>query len=145
MLPEPLLKWRSWPFMERPFSSVFLVSFLLLLSVVLYRLTVFQWQMPIFYLGGMLLVLGNLLPYFIQTEYELYETRIQVRYLFFTINRQYSDFGCFYRDKHGIMLSTFKLPRRLDTFRGQSLRFSKSGMEIPQLVEILKIKVGKEY
>jgi hypothetical protein len=82
-------------------------------------------------------------PLLHSTEYELYETRIQVRYLFFTINRQYSDFGCFYRDKHGIMLSTFKLPRRLDTFRGQSLRFSKSGEEIPLLIEILN-QVGKD-
>ncbi|HNQ43176.1 MAG TPA: hypothetical protein PKI59_02050 [Candidatus Cloacimonadota bacterium] len=121
------------------------MSFLILLSVVLFKLTVYDWNMPAFYIGGMLLVIGNLMPYFIITEYELYETRIQVRYAFFTINRQYSDFGCFYRDKRGIMLSTFKLPRRLDTFRGQSLRFSKTGAELPKLIEILKEKVGKEY
>ena len=101
--------------------------------------------MPLFYYGGMLLLIANLLPYFILTEYELYETEIIIYYAFIKITRPYSMFGCFYRDKYGIMLSTFKMPRRLDPFRGQSLRFSKSREEIPKLVELLEEKIGKEY
>jgi hypothetical protein len=93
----------------------------------------------------MLLVLVNLLPYFIQTEYELYEDRYLARYLFIKISRPYSDFGCFYQDKRGIMLSTFKMPRRLDAFRGQSLRFSKDRQEETELISILTTKIGKKY
>lgn len=93
----------------------------------------------------MLLVIGNLLPYFIQTEYEMYETEIIIYYAFIKITRPYAQFGCFYKDKRGVMLSTFKLPRRLDPFRGQSLRFSKSRQEIPALLELLRAKIGKEY
>ncbi len=142
---EPIVSWRSWPFAERPAHSIFLLSFLFLLSILLFRLTVISWNMPLFYFGGMLLVLGNLLPYFIQTEYELYENEIIIYYAFIKITRQYSQFGCFYRDKYGIMLSTFKMPRRLDPFRGQSLRFSKSRNEVPELIDLLKRKIGKEY
>jgi hypothetical protein len=101
--------------------------------------------MPLFYFGGMLLVIGNLLPYFIITDYEMYETEIVIYYSFVKITRAYAQFGCFYKDKHGVMLSTFKLPRRLDPFRGQSLRFSKSRSEQPALMELLRQKIGKEY
>ena len=142
---EPLLSWRSWPFVERPVHSLFLISFLLLLSVLLFRLTIISWNMPLFYFGGMLLVIGNLLPYFIQTEYMMYETEIVVYYAFIKISRPYSQFGCFYKDKYGVMLSTFKLPRRLDPFRGQSLRFSKTREEESALMELLRAKIGKEY
>jgi len=121
MLPEPLLKWKSWPFVERPWTSIILIVFLILLSFLLYRITVIGWQQPFYYFLGMILVFGNLLPYFIITEYELYE------------------------DKHGIMLSTFKMPRRLDPFRGLSLRFSSDKKEREKLVEILMQKIGKKY
>lgn len=145
MSPEPLLNWRSWPFMERPKTSVLLMAFLIFLAWFLWNLAVKQWQQPWFYLLGMLLVLGNLLPYFIPTTYYLYEYEIVIYYLFLKITRRYTDFGCFYSDKRGMTLSTFKLPRRLDAFRGQSLRYSKSQAEKEQLTEILTRKIGKQY
>ncbi len=145
MSPEPLLSWRSWPFMERPKTSVLLMAFLIFLAWFLWNLAVKQWQQPWFYLLGMLLVLGNLLPYFIPTTYYLYEYEIVIYYLFLKITRRYTDFGCFYSDKRGMTLSTFKLPRRLDAFRGQSLRYSKSQAEKEQLTEILTRKIGKQY
>lgn len=145
MSPKPLLSWKSVPFLERPFTTLALISFLILLSVVLYQVTIIQWQTPFFYIGGMLLVILNLLPYFIVSEYNLFETEIVIRYAFVKITRKYTDFGCFYKDKKGLMLSTFKIPRRLDAFRGQSLRFSKDKAELPELLEILKVKIGKEY
>lgn len=142
---EAVLKWRSWPLVERPLVSLALISFLVLLALVLWNLTVIQWESPFFYYLGMLLVLGNLLPYFIPTEYEMFEDGILVKYLIIKIQRKYSDFGCFYKDKRGIMLSTFKLPRRLDAFRGQSLRFSASKSEVNELMAILSSKIGKQY
>ncbi|MDY0151326.1 MAG: hypothetical protein RBS43_03545 [Candidatus Cloacimonas sp.] len=145
MSPKPLLSWKSWPLLERPKTSLVLIAFLVLLAIILYSITVLSWAQPIYYYIGMLLVLVNLLPYFIQTEYELYEDRYLARYLFIKISRPYSDFGCFYQDKRGIMLSTFKMPRRLDAFRGQSLRFSKDRQEETELISILTTKIGKKY
>ena len=145
MSPEPLLSWKSWPLVERPYTSVFLCSFLGLLAVLLYRIAVFDWEQPFYYYLGMLLIIVNLLPYFILTVYELYEDRFLVRYMFVKISRPYSDFGCYYEDKRGIMLSTFKMPRRLDPFRGQSLRFSKDRLEESELNRILQEKIGKKY
>ena len=142
---EVLLKWRSWPFVERPRTSIALVLFLLVLAAILWHVTVTTWKAPLFYYIGMILVLTNLLPWFIPTEYELDHSEVRVRYLIITIKRNYSDFGCFYQDKRGIMLSTFKMPRRLDPFRGQSLRFSGSRAEVEALNAILLDKIGKKY
>lgn len=143
MSPEPVIKWKSWPFVERPLTSLTLVLFLCLLALIVYRITVLGWQQPIYYIVGMLLVIANLLPYFIQTEYELYEDKYIARYLVFKVSRPYTDFGCFYLDKRGIMLSTFKMPRRLDAFRGQSLRFSRTQQEKESVIAFLKTRINK--
>lgn len=145
MSPEHLLTWQSWPFMERPRTSFLLVLFLILLGILLWQIAVVQWATPFFYYLGMILVLANLLPYFIPTTYDLYEYDIVIKYLFIRVTRRYKDFGCFYLDKRGVMLSTFKTPRRLDSFRGQSLRFSKTQAEKEALIEILTRKIGKQY
>lgn len=146
MSPEPLLTWRSWPFVERPKASLLLTLFLVFLAYFLWNIVANQWdgQWGYYYIG-MLLVLGSLLPYFIPTTYVMNEYDIVIHYLVIRITRKYADFGCFYADKRGIMLSTFKMPRRLDSFRGQSLRFSKDKSEKQQLIDILTRKVGKQY
>ena len=145
MSPKPLLSWKSWPFAERPRDSVLLILFLVLLTVLLYRITILSWNTPFFYFGGLILVYANLLPYFIITEYFLYEREVHIRYIFINIRRPYSDFGCYYMDKRGVMLSTFRMPRRLDPFRGQSLRFSKTKAEKDELLAILDQKIGRKY
>ena len=61
------------------------------------------------------------------------------------IEKKYVDFGCFYADKKGVMLSTFKKPRRLDNFRGQSVRFSKNQKEKEELLKLLENKIGKRF
>ncbi|HHV36882.1 MAG TPA: hypothetical protein GXX77_03475 [Candidatus Cloacimonetes bacterium] len=140
-----LLYWKSWPFAERPLPSALLIIFLIFLNFLLYWIAVLNWEMPFYFFAGNLLVILNLAPYFIVTEYWLLETEVKVRYIFITIRRPYSDFGCFYMDKRGVMLSTFVRPRRLDPFRGLSLRFSKTQEEKAEMVEILKEKIGKEF
>lgn len=145
MSPKPLLTWKSWPFMERPNASFLLLIFLIFLSLLLYWISIIHWQTPFYFVAGTLLVYLNLLPYFILTQYFLYDNEVVAKYLFITIRRPYSDFGCFYKDQRGIMLSTFTVPRRLDAFRGMSLRFSKDKEELPLLIEILKSKIKKEY
>jgi len=142
---KSLLSWSSFPFVERPLTSFILVVFLTFLSFLLWNIAVVSWHSPIFYYGGMLLIIGTLLPYFIQTKYELYDDVIVIHYLVIKIERKYKDFGCFYLDRRGVMLSTFKTPRRLDPFRGQSLRFSSTQQEKEQLINILSNKIGKQF
>lgn len=139
------LYWKSWPFAERPFPSTLLIIFLIILNIMLYLIAVVNWQIPLYFFLGSILMIVSLLPYFIMTEYWLLDTEVKVRYIFVTISRPYSDFGCFYHDKRGVMLSTFVRPRRLDPFRGLSLRFSKTQEEKDEVLQILKEKIGKQF
>jgi len=141
---EPKLKWTSYPFKDFPVSSILLVSFLIVISLLLWKITVINWQMPLFYYLGMGLFLLSLITYFIPTTYELYEDNILVHYWLIKAERPYSHFGCHYIDKKGIMLSTFKMPRKLDPFRGLSLRFSKTRDEKEELLKILEEKIGNK-
>jgi hypothetical protein len=100
---------------------------------------------PLLYFLGMTILLLGILPYLVPTNYYFYEDRVLVRYITVKVEKPYTDFGCFYTDKMGIMLSTFVMPRRLDRFRGQSIRFSKTQEEREDVVAFLKQKIGKEY
>ena len=142
---DKLLEWQSFPLVERPIASIFVVGFFIFLVFFLWEITVVQWEMPIFYVLGILFFFIELIPYFIPTKYEFYEDEIVVTYFFIKIRKQYDKYKCFYADKRGILLGTFNHPHRLDRFRGLSIRFSKDKKEKEKLIEILKEKVGKQY
>lgn len=145
MSAKPILSWKSIPFLERPYQTLFLISILTLMMVLLWQITVINWASPTLYIISMLILILNLLPYFIMTRYEFYEDKLVVYYMFVRVVRNYADFGCFYKDKYGVMLGTFKRPRRLDLFRGQSIRFSKDKSEMNELLLFLSNKIGKQY
>ncbi|MDP8267681.1 MAG: hypothetical protein P9L97_03030 [Candidatus Tenebribacter davisii] len=138
----PRLKWISYPFRDFPISSSLLVVFLIIISLLLWKITVVNWEMPLFFYLGMGIFLISLITYFIPTTYEFYEDRILIRYWLIKAERPYSQFGCYYIDKKGIMLSTFKMPRKLDPFRGLSLRFSRTKEEKDELLKLLDDKIG---
>jgi hypothetical protein len=144
MSDKPLLKWVSHPFGDYPKNSIFLVVFLIVFAILLWRITVISWEMPIFYYIGMLVIVMSLITYFVPTTYILHEDNIEVYYWFIRVSRPYSDFGCYYEDKKGVMLSTFKRPSRLDPFRGLSLRFSKTQEEKEKMLDILDEKIGNK-
>ena len=141
---EPKLSWTSHPLKDYPLTSIILLVFIIILSAALWQIAVISWEMPLFFYLGLVIFLLSLITYFIPTRYEFYEDKIVIYYLFVRIERIYSDFGCFYTDKKGVMLSTFKAPRRLDAFRGQSIRFSKTRSEKDELIKLLKEKIGNQ-
>lgn len=141
---EPILSWTSHPFRDYPLTSVILIIFIIILSAILWQIAVVGWDMPLFFYLGMGIFFFSLITYFIPTSYEFYEDKIVIYYFFIRIERKYSDYGCFYIDKKGVMLSTFKTHRRLDSFRGQSIRFSKTRAEKDELIKLLKDTIGNQ-
>ncbi len=139
------LTWTSHPFKDYPRSSLILVIFIMILAISLWKIAVEMWEMPLFYYLGMIIFLVSLITYFIPTRYELTDNKITIYYLMVKVEKRYEDFGCYYLDNKGVMLGTFKKPRRLDPFRGTSLRFSKDRSEKQQLLELLEIKIGNKY
>ncbi|MCK4311804.1 MAG: hypothetical protein KAW88_03610 [Candidatus Cloacimonetes bacterium] len=141
---EPKLSWTSHPLKDYPLTSVLLLLFMIILAFGLWKIAVVMWEMPLFYYLGLAILFFSLISYFIPTRYAFYENRIEIHYWFIKVEKFYSDFGCFYADKKGVMLSTFKMHRRLDAFRGQSIRFSKSKSEKEEFFKLLKEKIGKK-
>lgn len=141
---KPRLSWTSHPFVDYPITSILLAIVLITIAVLLWQIAVVQWNTPLFYILPMFILFATLLPYFIPTTYQFFESKITIYYLFVKVERRYSEFGCFYADKKGVMLSTFQQPRRLDSFRGQSIRFSKTKKEKEALFDLLEEKIGKK-
>lgn len=142
---QPLLEWESFLLIENFNKTLLLVLFLMVLMGILWVITIKIWEAPFYYILGLLFLLVPLLPYFTPTTYKLFDYHIEVYYFFIKIERRYSDFKCYYTDKKGVMLGTFKMPRWLDSYRGQSLRFSKNQGEKEKLLSILEDKIGNRY
>lgn len=141
--PKPVLEWYSFPLKDYPKKSLFLLLFLFFVGAILWNIAVVKWDQPLYYILGVIILFIGVAPYFVMTKYEFYEEKFIVRYPFVKVEKQYTDFGSFYTDKNGIMLSTFKQVSRLDSFRGQSIRFSKSRAEKEQIIEFLSQKLIK--
>jgi len=137
-----LLEWVSHPFLDFPRSSILVSLFFIFMGYGLWHLTVINWEQPFYYIFGVLILFGGMITYFIPTHYSFQENKIMIHYWIFKMERTYKEFGCFYSDKKGVMLSTFKMPRRLDPFRGLNIRFSKTQAEKEKLFQILDDKIG---
>jgi len=137
----PLIEWSSFPLMDYPKKSIFLVAFLIFVAVILWNITIVKWDQPLYYILGVIILFIGVIPYFVSTKYEFYDDHFIVRYPFVKIEKQYTDYGSFYNDKNGIMISTFKQVSRLDAFRGQSIRFSKDRKEKDAIIALLSEKL----
>lgn len=136
----------SYPLVERPWTSLILVLFILFLSYGLWFWVVIPYQIPAgYYIFGFILFFAEMLPYFTPAMYEIYEDRVVAKFVIGKMERNFADVKCFYRDKRGVMLSPYRSPRRMDTFRGLSLRFSVKGDEKQALLPLLRTKIEKEF
>ncbi|MCB5249857.1 MAG: hypothetical protein RBS16_06380 [Candidatus Cloacimonadales bacterium] len=135
---KPVIEWFSFPFIDFPKKSIILVLFLFFMGYILWNIAVVNWDQPLYYMLGVLILFIGIAPYFVPTKYEFYEYHLIIRYPIVKIEKRYSDYGSFYVDKKGIMLSTFKQVSRLDAFRGQSIRFSKDQSEREAIIVFLK-------
>lgn len=142
---KPNLTWTSHPLVDDTRRSIMLLLIMIIVSIILYHTAIVEWHAPIYFYLGMLFFIGSLISWFIPTRYELYDDKIMIYYWQIKMEKNWKDFRCWYADKKGVMLGTFTRPRRLDNFRGQSLRFSKSQSEKEALFLILENKIGNRY
>ncbi|MBC8313094.1 MAG: hypothetical protein H8E33_02460 [Candidatus Cloacimonetes bacterium] len=135
------ISWTSFPLIENPLQSFLLLAFFILVVLFVFEITknIFWIFISLFFL------ISSLFSYFIPTTYKFYDKFLQIQYLFFSRDRKHSEFKCFYADKKGVMLSTFSRPRKLDRFRGQSIRFSKKQEEREKVLQFLDEKIGNRF
>jgi len=127
------LTWRSWPLVESKKKNLLVSSlvFAVLISIYLFSSN-YGWV-----IFSALVLLGALRSYFLPTYYTLDEIGIFIRTPFSTQKRAWSQICSFYVDAHGVLLSPFSHPSRLENFRGIYLRFSRNR---DQVVTFLKQK-----
>ena len=137
--------WTSYPFLDFPKKSIMVCLVLIFVAYLLWEIAVVAWEQPFYYLLGIIVLMISLTPYFVPTSYFFFDTGFIVQYPIIRVEKLYSDYLCFYLDHSGIMLSTFTKPRRMDSFRGQSIRFSKTAAEKEMIINFLQAKIGKKY
>lgn len=124
-----LLAWRSHPVREGGRRLAIVLSALIIFPVGL------TWLYGPFY--GLLAVLilgGSLLTYFLPTDYTFYSGGVESRFLGVHRRFTWQQFRSYYPDRHGVLLSPFARPSRLENFRGIYLRFDGRFSEVMAVV-----------
>jgi len=124
------IEWVSFPAVENLRKTTIATIFIIGLSTILYFL-----YGPIYGFLSILFLGFSLLPYYTPTTYRLNEDGIEVKKVFYTIKKSWSNFRSFYPDKNGVLLSPFPIPTRLENFRGIYIRFRGNGEGVLSVVE----------
>tara|TARA_B100000745_G_scaffold14864_2_gene10780 strand:- start:649 stop:1092 length:444 start_codon:yes stop_codon:yes gene_type:complete len=133
----PQYVWVVHPLLDSPRKSIFLVLFLVFLVIGIQFL--FD-SLGVTFLSTFFLF-GSLRQYFFPFRYEVYDDQITVSSFFFKQNRLWNEFRSYYIDQHGILLSPFSKPSRLESFRGIYVRF---GLDKSVVQDLVQSKVGME-
>lgn len=112
--------WTSWPLRDEPPRKTLLLLALMGLTSVLAGLMALS-AAP---LAAMLLLL-LMGPYFLPTSYALSPRGITKRFPLFNRQRPWEAYKRYALLQGGVFLGTFPHPSRLDSFRGDFLRFNK--------------------
>ena len=114
----PQYVWVVHPLFDSPKKSVFLVSFLIFLLVGIQ----FLFGSLGITLLSIVFLFGSLRQYFLPFRYEVYNNQITVSSFLSKQDRAWNEFRSYYVDQHGILLSPFPKPSRLENFRGIYVR-----------------------
>ena len=139
------VEWVSWPLRDEPPAKTILL-------LVLIGITVGLSWLIMNLSGGILaaILLFILLgPYFLPTRYKVTENCVESRFPLFNRSRPWSEYKRYAIGKDGIFLGTFPRPSRLDSFRGEFLRFTP-GMDRQRVIELVRRHVitaegGREW
>jgi len=115
------LSWASHPARLRPKTTAVLVLFITALAVGIY----FSFESIFLSLFSIVVLLASLSSFFFPIRYMLDEEGVTIKGVLTKRTKPWNYFHSYYYDRHGVQLSTFSYPSRLDPFRGFSLQFGK--------------------
>ena len=127
----PQQTWRVHPLRENWTRSILLLFFLLLLFSGIYWL----FQSVFVALLSAIFVTSSLYRYFVPFRYDLYEHELVVSAPFYRLTKPWDTFRSFYADNHGVLLSPFATPSRLENFRGIYVRFGANRAEVLDFIK----------
>ena len=130
----PQYVWVVHPLFDSPKKSVFLVSFLIFLLVGIQ----FLFGSLGITLLSIVFLFGSLRQYFLPFRYEVYNNQITVSSFLSKQDRAWNEFRSYFVYQHGILLSPFPKPSRLDNFRGIYVRF---GLDRSMVLDLIQSKI----
>jgi hypothetical protein len=130
----PQYVWVVHPLFDSPKKSVFLVFFLICLLVGIQ----FLFGSLGITLLSIVFLFGSLRQYFLPFRYEVYNNQITVSSFLSKQDRAWNEFRSYYVDQHGILLSPFPKPSRLENFRGIYVRF---GLDRSMVLDLIQSKI----
>lgn len=125
-----MIEWTSLPFRTGGKRNIIAIA----VPLAVWIIVLVFWGVWWFFVS-LVLIGGSILPYFLPTRYALSEKGISVRSIFTRQNRKWGDYKSFYVDQHGVFLSPFRKPSRLENFRGIYLRFHRNGDAVVAFVK----------
>jgi hypothetical protein len=133
--PEPIA-WTSWPVRdEPPRKTLLLVSLMALTSLVAALMAMFAGLLA----AAMLFILMG--PYFLPTSYEVSQRGVEKRFPLFNRSRTWDIYKRYMPMKDGVFLGTFPVPSRLDSFRGDFIRFN-GRVDRERVLELVRLGIG---
>ncbi|MBF0363806.1 MAG: hypothetical protein HQK49_22490 [Oligoflexia bacterium] len=113
--------WQDHPLTQRNFKQTLaLIILIFFTSIITYF--VFDLKYSLLAFALLSISMGR---YFLATTFILDEKGFTIRYFLFSKRRNWEQFVRYHIFDDGIFLSPFVVPSRLDSFRGEFLRFSR--------------------
>ncbi|MGQ9661849.1 MAG: hypothetical protein ACUVWX_05850 [Kiritimatiellia bacterium] len=123
----------SWPLRDEPPTKTILLLALIGITVGLSYL-IMNYSGAILAAILLFVLLG---PYFLPTRYKVSERGVESRFPLFNRSRSWGEYKRYAVARDGVFLGTFPRPSRLDSFRGEFLRFT-AGMDPEQVLELVR-------
>jgi hypothetical protein len=130
--------WVSWPLRDEPRRKTALLLGLVALTVLISSLLNLYCAIL-----ALLLLFILLAPYFLPSRFEVSETGVKKFFFLFNRDRAWSVYKRCAPQKDGVFLGTFSAPSRLDSFRGDFLRFSRT-TDRERVMALVREHVGTE-
>jgi hypothetical protein len=135
--PDPTaVRWVSWPLRDEPRrKSVLLIAAIAGVSVLAaYQGALYGILAPVL----LLILLG---PYVLPARFEVSPAGVKVSFFLFNRNRPWGVYKRYATQPDGVFLGTFSTPSRLDSFRGDFLRFS-AGTDRQRVLDLVREHVS---
>ena len=128
-----VLSWVSHPARARRKTAIFVLLFMHACFIVVYSVSQSIYMVS---LAGLVFMV-SLSTFFFATRYEISKEKVKVKYLFKSVEKEMKQFRSFYPDRHGLLLSPFPRPSRLENFRGLFIRYHLNKPEVDAFVKKL--------
>ena len=134
--PTDAFEWTSHPVRDRPVTGLLVVALLLLLFAGAWL----SFRDPVLTVVCVVVLWLSVAPFYLPTRYRIADDKVSIRGIFVRKEKSLKLFRRLVADPHGVLLSPFDRPSRLDRFHGLNLRFDSADRE--RVLEFLNRRLG---